>query len=156
MSDTVKMTEAARQQLEADVEKLEGEGRREKAERIGIAREWGDLKENSEYHAAKDDAAMLEAKIARMRSQLRSAEIVEAVHGDTVGMGTTVTYADSESGKEMTFTLVPATEAEPGQGKLSIDSPVGEALAGAREGDERELETPRGSRKVRVVAIKQP
>jgi len=150
------MTEAARQQLEADVEKLEGEGRREKAERIGIAREWGDLKENSEYHAAKDDAAMLEAKIARMRSQLRSAEIVEAVHGDTVGMGTTVTYADSESGKEMTFTLVPATEAEPGQGKLSIDSPVGEALAGAREGDERELETPRGSRKVRVVAIKQP
>ena len=156
MSDTVKMTEAARQQLEADVEKLEGEGRREKAERIGIAREWGDLKENSEYHAAKDDAAMLEAKIARMRSQLRSAEIVEAVHGDTVGMGTTVTYADSKSGKEMTFTLVPATEAEPGQGKLSIDSPVGEALAGAREGDERELETPRGSRKVRVVAIKQP
>jgi len=156
MSDTVKMTEAARQQLEADVEKLEGEGRREKAERIGIAREWGDLKENSEYHAAKDDAAMLEAKIARMRSQLRSAEIVEAVHGDTVGMGTTVTYADSESGKEMTFTLVPATEAEPGQGKLSIDSPVGEALAGAREGDERELETPRGSRKVRVVSIKQP
>jgi len=156
MSDTVKMTEAARQQLEADVEKLEGEGRREKAERIGIAREWGDLKENSEYHAAKDDAAMLEAKIARMRSQLRSAEIVEAVHGDTIGMGSTVTYADSESGKEMTFTLVPATEAEPGQGKLSIDSPVGEALAGAREGDERELETPRGSRKVRVVAIKQP
>jgi len=150
------MTEAARQQLEADVEKLEGEGRREKAERIGIAREWGDLKENSEYHAAKDDAAMLEAKIARMRSQLRSAEIVEAVHGDTIGMGSTVTYADSESGKEMTFTLVPATEAEPGQGKLSIDSPVGEALAGAREGDERELETPRGSRKVRVVAIKQP
>jgi len=156
MSDTVKMTEAARQQLEADVEKLEGEGRREKAERIGIAREWGDLKENSEYHAAKDDAAMLEAKIARMRSQLRSAEIVEAVHGDTVGMGTTVTYADAESGKELTFTLVPATEAEPGQGRLSIDSPVGEALAGSREGDERELETPRGSRKVRVVSIKQP
>jgi transcription elongation factor GreA len=156
MSDTVKMTEAARQQLEADVEKLEGEGRREKAERIGIAREWGDLKENSEYHAAKDDAAMLEAKIARMRSQLRSAEIVEAVHGDTIGMGSTVTYADSESGKEMTFTLVPATEAEPGQGRLSIDSPVGEALAGAREGDERKLETPRGPRKVRVVAIKQP
>ena len=150
------MTEAARQQLEADVEKLEGEGRREKAERIGIAREWGDLKENSEYHAAKDDAAMLEAKIARMRSQLRSAEIVEAVHGDTIGMGSTVTYADSQSGKEMTFTLVPATEAEPGQGRLSIDSPVGEALAGAREGDERKLETPRGTREVRVVAIKQP
>ncbi|HZI91507.1 MAG TPA: transcription elongation factor GreA [Thermoleophilaceae bacterium] len=156
MSDTVKMTEAARRRLEADVEKLEGEGRREKAERIGIARDWGDLKENAEYHAAKNDAAMLEAKIARMRGQLRSAEIVEAVEGDAIGMGSTVTYADSESGKEMTFTLVPATEADPGDGRLSMDSPVGEALAGAREGDERKLETPRGARSVRVVAIEQP
>jgi len=156
MSDTVKMTEAARQRLEAEVEKLEGEGRREKAERIGVAREWGDLKENAEYHAAKDDAAMLEAKIARMRDQLRSAEIMEAVEGDTVGMGSKVTYVDSTSGKEMTFTLVPATEAEPGNGRLSIDSPVGEALAGAREGDERKLETPRGARTVRVVSVEQP
>ena len=156
MSDTVKMTEAARQRLEAEVEKLEGEGRREKAERIGIAREWGDLKENAEYHAAKDDAAMLEAKIARMRDQLRSAEIMEAVDGDTVGMGSKVTYSDSDSGKEMTFTLVPATEAAPGDGRLSMDSPVGEALAGAREGDERKLETPRGARTVRVVTVEQP
>jgi len=153
MSDTVKMTEAARQRLEAEVEKLEGEGRREKAERIGIAREWGDLKENSEYHAAKDDAAMLEAKIARMRDQLRSAEIVEAVGGDSVGMGSKVTYADAKSGKELTFTLVPATEADPGQGRLSIDSPVGEALAGAVQGDERKLETPRGPQTVRVVSV---
>ena len=158
MSDTVKMTEAARRRLEEEVEKLEGEGRREKAERIGIAREWGDLKENAEYHAAKDDAAMLEAKIARMRDQLRSAEIMEAVHGDTIGMGSKVTYADSGSGsgKEMTFTLVPATEADPGKGRLSIDSPVGEALSGAREGDERKLETPRGAQTVRVVTVEQP
>ena len=156
MSDTVKMTEAARQRLEEEVEKLEGEGRREKAERIGIAREWGDLKENAEYHAAKDDAAMLEAKIARMRDQLRSAEIVEAVEGDAIGMGSTVTYADADSGKEMTFTLVPATEADPGKGRLSMDSPVGEALAGASEGDERKLETPRGARTVRVVKVEQP
>lgn len=156
MSDTVKMTEAARRRLEEEVEKLEGAGRREKAERIGIARDWGDLKENAEYHAAKNDAAMLEAKIARMRGQLRSAEIVEAVEGDAIGMGSTVTYADSESGKEMTFTLVPATEADPGDGRLSMDSPVGEALAGAREGDKRKLETPRGARSVRVVSVQQP
>ena len=156
MSDTVKMTEAARRRLEEEVEKLEGAGRREKAERIGIARDWGDLKENAEYHAAKNDAAMLEAKIARMRGQLRSAEIMEAVEGDAIGMGSTVTYADSESGKEMTFTLVPATEADPGEGRLSMDSPVGEALAGAREGDERKLETPRGARSVRVVSVRQP
>ena len=156
MSDTVKMTEAARQRLEEEVEKLEGEGRREKAERIGVAREWGDLKENAEYHAAKDDAAMLEAKIARMRDQLRSAEIVEAVEGDTVGMGSTVTYADSDSGKEMTFTLVPATEAEPGKGRLSIDSPVGEALAGARRATSASSRRRAGSRTVRVVTVEQP
>ena len=67
-----------------------------------------------------------------------------------------MTYADADSGKEMTFTLVPATEADPGKGRLSMDSPVGEALAGASEGDERKLETPRGSRTVRVVKVKQP
>ena len=94
MSDTVKMTQAARDRLEADVEKLEGEARRDAAEKIGIARAEGDLSENAEYHAAKNDAAMLEAKIARIRDQLRSAEIVEEADGDAAGMGSTVTYED--------------------------------------------------------------
>ena len=155
MSDRIKMTAEAHAQLEADVARLETEGRREKADKIGVARDFGDLKENAEYHAAKEDAAMLEARIARMRDQLRSAEIVEQVaEGAAAGMGSTVTYADAESGKEMTFTLVPAVEAEPSAGKLSIDSPVGSALAGAAEGDERTLQTPRGDRTVRIVAVK--
>jgi len=151
MSETVKMTQASRDRLEAEVEKLEGEARREAAEKIGTARAEGDLKENAEYHAAKDDAAMLEAKIARMREQLRAAEIVEAANGDTAGMGSTVTYEDG--GKEMRFTLVPGSEADPGKGRLSIDSPVGEALAGATVGDTRSLETPSGPRDVRITSV---
>ena len=154
MSDTVKMTQAARDRLEADVEKLEGEARRDAAEKIGIARAEGDLSENAEYHAAKNDAAMLEAKIARIRDQLRSAEIVEEADGDAAGMGSTVTYEDS--GKEIEFKLVPASEADPGKGRLSIDSPMGAALSGARAGDTCSLETPRGARDVRIIAIENP
>ena len=151
MSDTVKMTQAARDRLEAKVEQLEGEARREAAEKIGTARAEGDLKENAEYHAAKDDAAMLEAKIARIREQLRAAEIVESANGDAAGMGSTVTVEDN--GKNVEFTLVPASEADPGKGRLSIDSPMGEALSGAKAGDKRSLETPKGARDVRVIAI---
>ncbi len=156
MSETHKLTAEAAERLETEVTRLEGEGRREIAERIGIAREWGDLKENAEYHAAKEEAAMLEAKIARMRDQLRTSEIVEAAaDGDGAGMYSAVTYADSKAGKEMTFTLVPATEADPSQKRISIDSPVGQALAGASEGDERTLQTPGGERAITIVKVEQ-
>jgi len=154
MSDTTRMTSAAYERLQVDIAALEGEGRREKAERIGIAREWGDLKENAEYHAAKEDAAMLEAKIARMREQLRSAEIVEAAAGgEAAGMGSTVTYSDEQTGGEATHRLVPGVEADPSGGLLSIDSPVGRVLAGSSVGEVRTLETPGGTRTMRIVAI---
>jgi len=157
MTETHKLTAEAAERLETEVVRLEGEGRRAIAERIGIAREWGDLKENAEYHAAKEEAAMLEAKIARMREQLRTSEIVEAAGGgDGAGMFSTVTYSDATAGKEMTFTLVPATEAEPSAKKISIDSPVGQALAGATKGDERTLETPGGERAIRIVSVEHP
>ncbi len=156
MSDNPKLTAEAAERLEADVVRLEGEGRREIAERIGIAREWGDLKENAEYHAAKEEAAMLEGKIARMRDQLRTADIVEEVHaGDSAGMTSTVTFADKASGKQQTFQLVPAMEAKPGDGLLSIDSPVGQALAGSKAGDTRTLTTPSGAREIDIVAVQQ-
>jgi len=153
MADTTKMTAEAYARLQADVEVLETEGRREKAEKIGVARDFGDLKENAEYHAAKEDAAMLEAKINRMREQLRSAEILEAAHGGEAGMGSTVTYADEQSGKELAYKLVPGVEAKPSAGLLSIDSPVGEALAGAKPGETRTLQTPKGERTVRIVSV---
>jgi transcription elongation factor GreA len=154
MDDSVKMTAAARQRLETDVEELEGPGRREVAERIGIAREWGDLKENAEYHAAKEEAAMLEAKIARMRGQLRAAEVVEdAVEGEGAGMGSTVVYRDEQAGAERTFRLVPAVEAAPGEGRLSIDSPVGQVLSGAMKGEALTISSPSGERAITVLSV---
>jgi transcription elongation factor GreA len=155
MSDTSKMTAEAYERLQTDIAELEGEKRRELAERIGIAREWGDLKENAEYHAAKEDAAMLEARIARMRDQLRTAEILEAADGKVAGMGSTVTYTDGKSGAEVTYKLVPAREANPAKGLLSIDSPVGRALAGSKAGATRTLDTPSGSRTMTVRSIEQ-
>jgi len=148
------MTAAARDQLVAEIAALEGEGRREVAARIKVAREWGDLKENAEYHAAKEDAAMLELKIERRRRQLRSAEIVEAASGtDGAGMGSKVTYTDETSGREVTHTLVAAMEARPSDGLISIESPVGRTLAGAAPGDRRTLETPQGERPLTIVAV---
>ena len=154
MPDAIRMTAGAYEQLQVDLAELEGEARREKAERIAIAREWGDLKENGEYHAAKEDAAMLEAKIARMREQLRSAQIVEAAEGgEEAGMGSTVTYADEHTGKEASHRLVPSVEAKPSAGLLSIDSPVGRVLAGSKVGEVRTLETPGGVRTMRILAV---
>jgi len=148
------MTAAARDQLVAEIERLGGEGRREVAARIKVAREWGDLKENAEYHAAKEDAAMLELKIERLRGQLRSAEIVEAASGaDGAGLGSKVTYTDETTGREATHTLVAEVEARPSDGLISIASPVGRTLAGALPGEVRTLETPRGERSLRIVAV---
>jgi transcription elongation factor GreA len=153
MPDTTKLTADAHERLKAELAKLEGEGRREIAGRIKTAREFGDLKENAEYHAAKEEASMLEAKIGALHDQLRSAEIVAAADGEVAGMGSTVVYADGKTGKEMRHKLVPKLEANPTAGLISIDSPVGRALAGARVGDEASLETPAGPRTMRVLAI---
>jgi transcription elongation factor GreA len=148
------MTAEARDQLVAEIARLEGEGRREVAERIRVAREWGDLKENAEYHAAKEDAAMLELKTERLRGQLRSAEIVEVASGaEGAGIGSKVTYSEESGGREMTHTLVAEIEARPSDGLISIASPVGEALAGSVPGDRRTLETPRGRRSLKIVAV---
>ena len=154
MTDSVKMTASALENLKAEIKALEGPARLEIAKRISIAREWGDLKENAEYHAAKDEAAMLEAKIKTLRSRLGAAEVVEAAAEGGAGMGSTVTYIDETTGKEQEFQLVPASEADVGKKLLSIDSPVGKALSGAEPGDVRALETPKGARSMKVTAVK--
>jgi transcription elongation factor GreA len=155
MTDTTRMTSEARDRLVAEIARLEGEERREVAARMKVAREWGDLKENAEYHAAKADAAMLELKIERRRSQLRSAEIVEAAAGvEGAGLGSTVTYTDEASGRELTHTLVSQAEARPADGLISIESPVGKTLAGARPGDRLYLTKPIGTGVV-TTALKQ-
>jgi transcription elongation factor GreA len=143
--------------LEAELHELETEGRRQMAERLRTARAWGDLKENSEYHDAKDAQAHLETKILRLRELRRNAVVVEpGGGGGAAALGIAVTVRDVDSGREATHTLVSAAESDPASGRLSIDSPLGRALAGARAGDEIAFEAPRGRRRLEVVALDGP
>jgi transcription elongation factor GreA len=143
------------ERLKAEVEEMETTGRREGAERIRIAREWGDLKENAEYHDAKNSLALLERRITVLRERLNNAVVVEAASGDedVVAFGSKVEVVDESSGRPAAYTLVGAAEADVSSGKLSADSPVGRALSGARVGDIVSVPTPRGSRELRVVSV---
>jgi transcription elongation factor GreA len=147
------MTPEGLEALRAEIEDLEGRGRTEMARQIKTAREWGDLKENAEYHAAKEAQAHLETRILRLRDRLSKAEVVEVTAGDVVGFGSTVEVEDEEGGRRATYTLVSAGEAAPSEGRLSMQSPVAAALQGLRAGDVAVVETPRGGRRYRVVSV---
>src|SRR3954463_8747577 len=137
--------------LKAELEELETVARRQIADRILSARQHGDLSENAEYHAAKEDQAHLETKIARLTERLRNASVVEA--DSTAGVvvfGMTVQVVDERSGREASYTIVGPTEADLGAGKLSSESPVAQALMGAAPGSTVKVSTPRGARRLRV------
>jgi transcription elongation factor GreA len=139
--------------LRAELAELEGAGRQEIARQIKTAREWGDLKENAEYHAAKEAQAHLETRIARLRDRIKNADVVEAADGDVVGFGSTVEVEDAETGRRSTYRLVSSPEADVSQGLLSAESPVAAALEGKRAGDVGVVETPRGERRLTVVSV---
>ncbi|MGB2852074.1 MAG: transcription elongation factor GreA [Solirubrobacterales bacterium] len=142
------------EELEAEIAELEGPGRHEMAERIKSARELGDLKENAEYHIAKDDQAHLETRIKRLRGKLRGAVVVEATAGsETFAFGTSAEVLETESGKLHKWTLVGSTEADVAEGRISADSPVGTALRDSRVGDDVVVETPGGERLYRVQKL---
>ena len=141
--------------LECEIAELEGEGRREMSERIKTARAWGDLKENAEYHDAKNSQAHLETKILRLQDRRRHAVVVEPGESDgSVGLGTHVTVRDAESGRETAYEIVSATEADPAGGKLSIEAPLAQSLLGARADDVVGFEAPRGTRRLHVVSVR--
>jgi transcription elongation factor GreA len=141
-------------QLKAELEELEGEGRRAIAQRILVARELGDLSENAEYHAAKEDQAHLETKIARLTERLRNATVVESdADATVVTFGATVNGTDLTSGRDFSYTIVGPTEADLKSGKLSAESPVAKALIGAAPGDVVSVSTPSGTRDFRVESL---
>jgi len=147
--DTEAITAEGLEALKAELDKLEGTGRAEMAERIKGARELGDLKENADYHIAKEDQAHLETRIKRLRSRLRAAEVVEVgaeEGGSTFAFGRTAEILDEEKGKVHTWTLVGSTEANLAEGRLSAESPVGRALRDSAVGEAVKIETPRGER----------
>lgn len=141
-------------ELREELAALEGEGRRDIAERIKTAREWGDLKENSEYHDAKNEQAHLETKIARLRERISTAVVVEHEESQsgTVGFGSTVAVRDP-AGAERTWRIVSSHDASPADGRISADSPVARALLGRRAGDEVSVVLPRGESLLTVLSV---
>ena len=140
--------------LEAELEQLETTARSAMAERIKAAREIGDLKENAEYHIAKEDQAHLETKIKRLRERLLAAEVVEADTGATdLGFGRTAEVLDEATGKVHTWTIVGPTEADISNGRLSAESPVAAALLGREVGETVSVQTPRGKRGYRIEKL---
>jgi transcription elongation factor GreA len=141
--------------LNAELAELEGEGRREIADRIKTAREWGDLKENSEYHDAKNDQAHLETKIARLREKIAAAVVVEeapTLPGGMVGLGSTVVVRDQDD-VEQTWRIVSSHDAAPAEGRLSAESPVAMALLGRGTGDQVSVSLPKGKRVLTVLNV---
>jgi transcription elongation factor GreA len=153
--DTISMTAEELEALQSELGELETAGRSEVASRIKTAREWGDLKENAEYHAAKEAQAHLETQILKLREQVRSAEVVQHASGnDVVQHGSTVAYSEAaKPGQVKTFKIVSPHEAKPSEGTLSASSPVAQALVGHRVGDVISVRTPSGARKLTVDSI---
>src|SRR5688500_16309008 len=154
MSDTVnEISPEGKAEAEAELEELREEKRPRIVAAIKAAREEGDLSENAEYHAAKDEQGHLEARIRMLEDLLASAEVVEAPTGDTARVGSTVRFRDADSGEEKEVTLVHRLEASMADGKLSAESPVGRALLGASTGDTVSFETPNGKKKLEILTV---
>ncbi|HET9074119.1 MAG TPA: transcription elongation factor GreA [Solirubrobacteraceae bacterium] len=154
--DAIAMTEAELARLRAELDELEGPGRNQIAARIKTAREWGDLKENGEYHAAKEAQAYLETRILRLREQLRAAKVVEAPAAGGRGQvahGATVTVTDLATEKSQTFTIVSPNDAKPAAGQISSASPVAQAMLGKSLGEVASVATPKGERRLRIDTI---
>jgi len=140
--------------LKAELDQLTTTRRREVAARIKEAREFGDISENAEYDDAKNEQAMLEARIASLEDKLRSATVIDSsdIGTDVVGVGSIVHVKD-ESGKSTKYTIVGSAEASPAEMKLSNESPIGSALLGHKRGEEVVITTPKGKRKLKITKI---
>src|SRR5215212_7472748 len=152
MQRDVLLTPEGLDKLKNEIEDLSTRKRREVAERIKEAREFGDISENSEYDDAKNEQAMLEARIATLEDKLRSASVIDAkeLSADVVRVGSQVHVKD-DKGKEVAYTIVGSTEANPSENRLSNESPVGKALVGRKQGDTVKVTLPNG--KVRELKI---
>ena len=143
------ITQEGLEKLKEEIEQLSTVKRREVAERIKEAREFGDISENAEYDDAKNEQALLEQRIAQLEERLRRSEVIDEKSIDTtaVGVGTVVHVKDQKSGDSQKFQVVGSAEASPTEHKLSNESPIGKALMGHKRNDIVTVETPRGPKK---------
>jgi transcription elongation factor GreA len=156
MPRDVILTPEGLEELKAKIQHLSTDRRREVAERIKEAREFGDISENSEYDDAKNEQAMLEKQIAELEEKLRSATVIDksAVSTEAVSVGTTVHVKDQKTDKSVKYMIVGSSEANPSENKLSNESPVGKALIGRKRGDLVSVPVPRGpARKLKITKI---
>ena len=142
--------------LKKEIEDLSTRRRREVAERIKTAREFGDIAENAEYDSAKNEQAMLEARIAKLEERLASSRVIEKrdISKDVVSVGSTVRLRDVDARQTVEYRIVGSAEANPAELKLSNESPVGKAIIGHKKGETVEVTTPRGSLKYKILEIK--
>jgi transcription elongation factor GreA len=149
------ITAAGIEELKAELAQLEGPARQEMAARIKVAREEGDLKENAEYHTAKEDQAHMETRIKRLQERLHNAVVVEVDESadDVFAFGRSAEVRDEAKGETNVWTLVGSTEANLAEGRLSAESPIGRALMDAKVGATVEVETPRGVKAFKVLKL---
>ena len=150
------LTSEGYEKLQQEIEYLRTDKRREVAERIRIAREFGDIAENAEYDDAKNEQAMLEHRIAQLEERLLSARVItkKEISKDTVSVGSKVRLRDVAANKTFEYHIVGSAEANPAENKLSNESPVGKAIMGHKKGDVVEAPTPRGAKKFKIMDVK--
>ena len=154
-SDVEIMTRAGYEKLKQELTNLRKDGRLEVAHKLEEARAFGDLSENAEYHAAKEEQEKLEGRISRLEFKLNKAKVVDIDDIDTshVNLGTTVEIKDLDNDKLYTYMLVGTEESDPTDNKISIASPVGRALVGRSIGDEISVRTPKRLRRLKILSI---
>jgi transcription elongation factor GreA len=149
------MTAAGLTQLEEELRQRQSEDRPRIIQQISEARSHGDLSENAEYHAAKEQQSLNEGRIAELEDKISRAEIIDVskLSGDTITFGATVTLVDEDTDEERKFQIVGETEADAKHGKISITSPIARALIGKKRGASVEVMTPKGAKGYEVLKI---
>jgi transcription elongation factor GreA len=152
----VLLTPEGYEKLKQEIEYLRSDKRREIADRIRVAREFGDIAENAEYDDAKNEQAMLEHKIAQLEERLVHARVIDTGDVDTsvVSIGSKVRLRDLDAKETVEYHIVGSAEANPAEQKLSNESPVGKAIMGRKKGETVEVAAPRGSLKFKIMEIK--
>ncbi len=153
--ERVPMTSEGFEKLEAELHRLKSEERPRIIQQISEARTHGDLSENAEYHAAKEQQSLNEAKVADLEDKLSRAEVIDPMQlsGSTVKFGATVTLVDEDSNEKVKYKIVGEFEANVREGKISIGSPIARALIGKSKGDTAEVATPKGTRSYEVLKV---
>ena len=156
LKDEIILTVSSKRRLEAELTDLRTVKRPEITESIARAREYGDLSENFEYHAAKQAQAILNGRIEELEAILDRARVVDdgAIGGDTVGLGSIVKVIDQENDEEWEFTIVDATSADPDNDLISYSSPIGQAMLRHKVGEMIKVTTPAGIKKYELVGLR--